>query len=202
MKKILKACWIRDNLKSYDWIDLLGFNFIEISKRKISPEKAKSIKTNNILRIWLFWKYENWKWKNITKNYEKEIIQTALETNMNWLQIYWKFNYKKFKKQWFYIIKPIIFENVNKTKENPNIDLYIVETNTPWSWKTFDYENIKEIKIKKPYLIASGINEENLDFILKKFPNCHWVDIASWVDNWENISEEKVKKILKILKNN
>jgi phosphoribosylanthranilate isomerase len=54
--EILKICGIREALPNYDGIDLLWFNFMDISKRKISIEKAKSIKTpDSVMRVGLFW---------------------------------------------------------------------------------------------------------------------------------------------------
>ncbi|MDQ7022845.1 MAG: hypothetical protein Q9M97_04920 [Candidatus Gracilibacteria bacterium] len=43
--KLLKTCGIRSKLENYNNIDMLGFNFIESSKRYISPEKAELIET-------------------------------------------------------------------------------------------------------------------------------------------------------------
>lgn len=200
MKKILKICWIRKCIKSYDWIDYLGFNFIDTSKRKITKEKAKEIITpEKVVRIWVFWKYENKKWQNLDYNYLDEIIKLAKETNMNWLQIHWLCDFAYLKKEGFFIIHSIFYEDIGYLKEDSNIDLYIIDWANPWSWKSYDYEILKNVSIKKPFLIAWWINENNLNEILLKLPNLVWIDIASWVDNWKNICWRKIKRILKIL---
>ena len=202
MKKILKLCWIRNKLKNYDWIDYLWFNFIENSKRKITPEKAKEIITPlNIKRVWLFWKYENKVWQNLDKTYLDKIIKTAKETRIDSLQIYWNCDFWYLKKYWFYIIHAIPYNEINTLKEDENIDLYIIDWNIPWSWKWYDYEILNNLKLSKPFLIAWWINEFILQEVLTKVPNASWVDIASWVDNWKNICNRKAKRIITILEN-
>ncbi len=200
MKKLLKLCWIRNKLKSYDWIDFLWFNFIETSKRKITKELAKEIITQeNIKRVWLFWKYENKVWQNLNKTYIDEIIKTAKYTEMDSLQIYWNCDFAYLKKYWFYIIHSISYSDIKSLKEDENIDLYIIDWSIPWSWKWYDYEILNNLILSKPFLIAWWINEFNLLEVLTKVPKASWVDIASWVDNGKNICNRKTKRIVQII---
>lgn len=200
MKKILKLCWIRNKLKTYDWIDFLWFNFIETSKRKISPEKAKEIITpKNVKRVGLFWKHENKVWQNLDKIYLDEIIKIARYTNMSSMQIYWNCDFAYLKKEWYYIIHAISYNEINTLIEDKNIDLYIIDSPKPWSWKQYDYEILNKLNLTKPFLIAWWINEFNLEEILKIVPNAYWVDIASWVDNGKNICNRKAKRIVNII---
>ncbi len=193
MKKILKLCWIRNKLKNYDWIDFLWFNFIEISKRKISKELAKEIITpKKVIRVWIFLKSEN-------KKDLDDIIKTAKYTNMNALQIHWDCDFEYLKNFWFIIINSMSYKDINSIKEDKNIDLYIIDWSIPWSWKQYDYDILNKLNLTKPFLIAWWINEFNLQEVLTKVPKASWVDLASWVDNGKNICNRKTGKIVNII---
>lgn len=198
--KILKFCGIREDLKDYTWIDLLWFNFIDISKRKITEEKAISIKTpKSVMRVWLFWNYdlEEKGWQNLSEKEIEEIIEKARKTNMQWLQIYWIKDFEQFKNAWFYTICPISYEDIDSFIADENIDLLIIDSKNPWSWKWYDYSSLWKKKIKKPFLIAWWISKENIWEAAKEVSNCLWFDIASWADNWDNLDENKIKTILR-----
>lgn len=200
MWKLLKICWIRKDIKDYDWIDFLGFNFIDISKRKISPENAKNIITpKTVMRVWLFWKYQDESWQNLDINYLDEIIKIAHETGMKWLQIYWKCDFKYLKSKWFYIIQALSYKDIAFLEEDENINLYIIDWPKAWSWKWYDYEILKTLSLKKPFLIAWWIKENNLKEVLQKVPNAIWIDIASWVDNGKNVCRRRTQRIVKIM---
>ncbi|MDD3302467.1 MAG: phosphoribosylanthranilate isomerase [Candidatus Gracilibacteria bacterium] len=200
MKKLLKICGIRKDIKDYDSIDFLGFNFIDISKRKIAPDAAKEIKTpKTVKRVGLFGIYKDGKWQNLDKIYLDEIIEIAKKTNMSSLQIYGNCDFSYLKKHGFFIIKPISYKEVNSIESDNNIDMYIIEAEKPGRGKPYDYEILKDIKLDKPFLVAGGIDEFNLAEVLKKVPNATGVDIASGVDNGKNVCRRKTKRIIKIM---
>ena len=93
--RLLKTCWIREELINYDNIDLLWFNFIESSKRYITPEKASEIETPfSCLRVWVFWiQNKDKSWKELNKIDLVDIIMVAREAKMNAIQIYWNWSY-------------------------------------------------------------------------------------------------------------
>ncbi len=208
--KILKVCGIRESISDYDWIDLLGFNFIDVSKRKISLEKAKSIETPmSVMRIWLFWKYDkfNKSWQRLSEKEIDEIIDIAREADMKGVQVYWVEDFSKFKRDWFYTICPVKHTEIvsspiatiiwNLEEEDlESIDLLIIDSSSPGSWESYDYGRLWELKIRKPFLVAWWLDKESVQDIFKLVPNCIWVDIASGVDNWENVDEGMVKEIL------
>ena len=202
--KLLKFCWIRDDLKTYEWIDLLWFNFIKSSKRYISPEKASKIKTPwNVLRVGLFgFLDENKKWKDISKNDLKNIVLIAKTTKMNAVQIHWDADFEYLKLFNLIVIKSVSYrENLNLEKYNW-VDFFIIDGANPGSWKWYDYEKINDLKLNKKFLLAGWVNENNVKEIFKIFeknPYFAGVDIASWVDNGKNIDEEKVKKIYNLI---
>jgi len=202
--KLLKTCWIREKLENYNNIDLLGFNFIESSKRYITPEKASEIETPfSALRVWVFGiQNEDKSWQYIKKNELVDIILTAKKAKMNAIQIYWNCDFAYLKLYNYLVINSI---NLEKKYElnNKNIDFYIIDWANPWSWEWYDYEKIKQLNLEKNFLVAGWISEKNVWKIFEIFKNNPYfcgVDIASWVDNWKNICLEKVGKIVNLIK--
>jgi phosphoribosylanthranilate isomerase len=199
--QLLKCCWIRKKLENYNNIDLLWFNFIESSKRYITPEKAELIETPfSTLRVWVFWKKsENWNWWNISKWDLVDIILIAKKTKMNAIQIHWFCDFAYLKIYNFLIFHSVSLED-NYDLDNENIDFYIIDWKEAGSWKKYDYSKINNLNLKKNFLVAGWISKENISKVFKIFKkniNFCWVDIASWVDNWENIDLEKVEEIVK-----
>ncbi len=126
---------------------------------------------------------------------------------MKWVQAYGVSNFEKFKQAWLYTICPINHNEIisspiatiiwNIKEENlENIDLLIIDSSNPWSWKSYNYSNLSELKIRKPFLVAWWVDKNSISEIFKQVPNCIWVDIASGVDNWENVDEEMVREVL------
>ena len=202
--KLLKTCWIREKLENYNNIDLLGFNFIESSKRYITPEKAEGIITPfSALRVWVFGiQNEDKSWQYIKKNELVDIILTAKKAKMNAIQIHWNCDFAYLKLYNYLVINSI---NLEKKYElnNENIDFYIIDWANPWSWEWYDYEKIKQLNLENNFLVAGWISEKNVWKIFEIFKNNPYfcgVDIASWVDNWKNICLEKVGKIVNLIK--
>ena len=200
---IFKACGIRAPLKEYK-MDFLGFNFISYSKRKIDLKTAQTIindintKKAKVKKIWLF----------DINNIEK--ISVLLKNlNLDWVQLYnANLNQIKQLKQLYpkiLIIYPVKYFELKKiSKELFNfINFLLIDSAKPGSGKSYDYSLVLKNEPKFPYLLAGGINLENIQTIKKIFKNSKffkWVDIASGVDNGSNIDEDKVNEIFKILK--
>lgn len=214
--QLLKTCWIREELANYDNIDLLWFNFIESSKRYITPEKASEIKTPfSTLRVWVFWKPsplrgEGVKWENISKWDLVDIIMIARKAKINAIQIHWICDFAYLKLYNYLVIRSVGISHFKiphpsgapfdskESKEN-NIDFYIIDWENPWSWEWYNYEEINKLNFDKKFLVAGWVSEKNVREIYKIFENNEnfcWVDIASWVDNGDNICLEKVGRII------
>jgi len=229
--KLLKCCWIREDLENYDNIDMLWFNFIESSKRYIDPEKASKIETpSSTLRVWVFWKTspltpllkgEGNKWKDITKSELVDIILTAKKARMNAIQIHWNCDFAYLKLYNFLVIQSVSIEDLiihhpsgasplkgvprplNTKGSKESLDFYIIDWANPWSGNWYDYSKINDLNLEKNFLVAGGVNEENvwkIFEIFKENPFFCGVDIASWVDNWKNIDRGKVDKIFNLIK--
>lgn len=216
--KLLKTCWIREKLENYNNIDMLGFNFIESSKRYITPEKASEIETPfSTLRVWVFWKPspqpsplrgEGAKWEIISKWDLVDIIMIAKKSKMNAIQIHWICDFAYLKMYNYLVIQSISLVSSHlispKGREvAQNIDFYIIDWATPWSWEWYDYSKINDLNLRENFLVAGWVSEENVWEIFEIFKNNEnfcWVDIASWVDNGENICLEKVNKIFNLIK--
>ncbi len=208
--QLLKCCWIREKLENYDNIDLLWFNFIESSKRYISPEKAEKIETPfSTLRVWVFWKKEKNGWWIITKWELVDIILTAKKARMNAIQIHWICDFAYLKMYNYLVFWSITLDSPHlispKGREiAQSVDFYIIDWKEAGSWKSYDYSKINDLNLEKKFLVAGWINEENVGDIFEIFKDNEyfcWVDVASGVDNWKNIDLEKVKKIVNKIKN-
>jgi len=205
--QLLKTCWIRKKLENYDNIDMLWFNFIESSKRYITPEKAVKIETPfSTLRVWVFWqKDESWNWWIISKWDLVDIIMIAREAKMNAIQIHWICDFWYLKMYNFLVIQsitldsPLLIPPQGRGIVQESIDFLIIDWKNPWSWEEYDYSKINNLNLEKRFLVAGWVSENNVSEIYKIFENNEnfcWVDIASWVDNGENIDEGKVKEIV------
>ena len=214
--QLLKTCWIRKKLENYNNIDMLWFNFIESSKRYITPEKAAEIDTPfSTLRVWVFWKPspqpsplggEGVKWDIISKWDLVDIIMIAKKSKMNAIQIHWVCDFAYLKMYNYLVIQSVSIADI-KFPPNPPlegglseyIDFYIIDWANPWSWEEYDYSKINNLNLEKRFLVAGWVSEENVWKIFEEFKNNEnfcWVDIASWVDNGENIFLEKVGRIV------
>ena len=214
--KLLKVCWMREKLENYNNIDVLWFNFIESSKRYITPEKASEIDTPfSCLRVWVFWiQNKDKSWKELNKTNLVDIIMTAREAKMNAIQIHWNCDFSYLKLYNYLVFSSVNIEDLiihhpsgasfnTKGSNVENIDFYIIDWIEPWSWKWYDFSKINELNLENNFLVAGGISEKNVWEVFEIFKNNEyfsWVDIASWVDNWENICLEKVGKIVKKMK--
>ena len=197
---ILKCCGIRRTLTSYEHIDRLWFNFVKSSRRYISPEQAKNIfSPKNIFRIGVFGFPDGEKsWKNIDEKKQREIVEIAKNANMQGLQIYGKCDFQFFKQHDFLTISAIQIQDLDRYENNTYIDFLLIDGKNPGSGKSYNYEIISQCNISQKFLIAGGINEKNISSVCKIFANnpyFHWVDLASAVDNGENICPEKIKNL-------
>ena len=205
--RFLKTCWIREKLENYNHIDMLGFNFIESSKRYITPEKASEIETPfSTLRVGVFWqKDKNRDWWIISKWDLVDIIMIARKAKMNAIQIHWICDFAYLKLYNYLVISSVTLDSPLLTFPQgrgiaqESIDFLIIDWKNPWSWEWYNYEEINKLNFDKKFLVAGGVSEKNVREIYKIFENNEnfcWVDIASWVDNGENICLEKVGRIV------
>ena len=198
--QLLKCCGIREKLENYDNIDLLGFNFISYSKRKIDKQKAKEI-SQDILKKW---------YKNIQKvglfdeSFSFEEILDILDfANLDAVQLYSNDTeiFKKLKNKWYFLIKPINLDFKDFEKYEKIVDLFIVDGKNPWSGKKYDYSQINNLNLNKNFLVAGWVSVDNAWEIVKIFeknPFFVGLDVASGVDNGKNIDLGKVGEIVRV----
>jgi len=199
-----KFCWIRWTLKNYYWMGFLWFNFIDTSKRKISFWKAKEI-INDIKSKWfvsikLVWLFDD--------KYEVDNILSIMDyVWLDSIQLY-SDNFEKYKylrNKWYFLVKPItIWSSNDIVKYSEVVDLFIIDWKNPWSGKSYDYDLIDKLDINKDYLIAWGINSDNILQVYEKFKEktfFKWFDVASFIDNWKNIDKSKMVLLNDILNN-
>ena len=95
------------------------------------------------------------------------------------------------------IIKAIQIKNEDSFNEHYDVDYYLYDHGTGGTGESFDWSMLKEID--KPVFLAGGINLLNIDDALKK--NVYALDVSSGVETDEFKDEEKIKKIVRRVRN-
>lgn len=183
-KKIVKICWIREQLPDYIWIDMIGLNFVPISKRKISLEDAKKIETSACL-VGLF------------QNQDFETIQNYVEIlNLDMVQLHWDESNEfcqEVKSLGVWVIKAIKAAESQKSQDY-KVDYIIFDNVKWWSGLTYDYDILENVQI--PYLVAWWVSLDNIQTIFSKLPNAIGVDIASGAETHWILDMNKIRVIV------
>ena len=95
------------------------------------------------------------------------------------------------------IIKAIQIKNEDSFNEHYDVDYYLYDHGTGGTGESFDWSMLKEID--KPVFLAGGINLLNIDDALKK--NVYALDVSSGVETDGFKDEEKIKKIVRRVRN-
>lgn len=144
----------------------------------------------------------------VFRNNNFEEIKNVLEkVNIDIIQLHGNEDYELIKKIKT-IFKGEIWRGINyKEYDKENLDLIdtiIIDSSSPGSGKTFNWEAIKSINCKKDIFLAGGLNINNIDEALK-FNNISGIDLSSGVEeiNKEGNREKsyiKVKEIIERVK--
>ena len=172
-------------------IDFAGLNFVESSKRFIAPARAKELSKILVNRIKLV---------GIFKDERPEKInQIAKALNLSFIQLYGSYSFYDYKKIIVPVIKPVLRykDDYKEYQGNENIVCLLFESATPGSGKSWDWHSLKNYQGKLPFFVAGNINPDNAQEILETIKP-FGLDIASGVEDNEQKSEEKIKKLLTI----
>ncbi|MDQ7022844.1 MAG: hypothetical protein Q9M97_04915 [Candidatus Gracilibacteria bacterium] len=130
----------------------------------------------------------------------------AKKTKMNAIQIHGNCDFAYLKLYNYLVIQSIPLSQPFPPRENvaeQNIDFYIIDGKNPGSGEGYNYGEINNLNIEKKFLVAGGISEKNIGEIFEIFKDNQYfcgVDIASGVDNGDNICLEKVEYIVNLIK--
>lgn len=208
----LKICGIKRiediNIVNRYKIDYVGFVFAK-SSRQISFNKAKKLSdllNNNIIPVGVF---VNEDIDFIVKLYVEEIIKIAQlhgtedETYIKNLK---DKSYMETGRK-IPIINAIEIKNINKNSLNKKLlklndscaDYLILDSGKgsgkPFNWKLLDKDKL----LKKPFFLAGGLNNKNLELAINEF-DPYAVDLSSSVETDGFKDEIKIKEIVEIIK--
>lgn len=163
--------------------DYIGFVFAEKSKRKINIDEAlylKSLLDKDIKAVGVFLNNDLSFIKEIVNKNIIDVIQLHGNEENNYL--------KKIKE---FTSLPII----KAYNDDPLCDFILIDNIIPGSGIEADY---KLPNVNKPCFIAGGINKDNVLKALKQNPYC--IDVSSGVEINGFKDEEKIKEIIKVVR--
>ncbi len=186
-------------LKSFDDIDYVniakpdyvGFIFAE-SNRKVTSEKAVELKkrlNNNIKTVGVFVDEDICKIMNICNLNIIDYIQLHGHENDEYIERLKKLTNKK-------IIKAVDFSK-SDVNLNYDVDYLLLDNGKGGTGKKFNWHNIENIP--KPFFLAGGISENNLDEAIKIDSYC--IDISSGVETDGKKDKEKIINIVRRIRN-
>tara|TARA_E500000178_G_C16723665_1_gene618319 strand:+ start:79 stop:720 length:642 start_codon:yes stop_codon:yes gene_type:complete len=210
MKTKVKICGINSlkALKAANRADFLGFIFYGKSPRFVNAKKAKLLADSCLSfqkKVGLFVDSDNHVIEYITEYVGLDYIQLHGDENIE------KIKYLKNKLN-VPIIKSIpikTIEDFQKLSYYEKVcDIILLDSKpsnnslTGGTGKTFNWKLLKNISFEKEWMLAGGLNEENiLDAI--KITDAPIVDISSGLESSEGIKcPEKIKQFLDIVKLN
>ncbi len=192
-----KACGIRQFSKielATVTADLLGFNFSLVSKRKIEfSELDNSDKSIFSKSVAVFYQNSEAEINEILDQYPFKYVQLYFgDVSMNYL--------KSLKQKVILAVKVSLLSNWKILEEYIQYtDLLILDGNVPGSGEEIN-ENEIPLDFPYPFLLAGGININNIDKVLK-FDNCIGIDVASGIETERKLDIDKIQSIYKAVQN-
>ena len=176
---IIKVCGLKFEQNLIDVasldIDMVGYNFYEPSPRYV--QNTLPIIPSKIKKVGVF-----------VNASESNILQKVRDYRLDYVQLHGDESpeFCKKIKETIPVIKVFRIDdhfNANHMKEFEFCDYFLFDTATKQfggSGKKFDWSLLKELDIKVPFLISSGIGPDDLDDILKfRHPTFKGIDINS-----------------------
>jgi phosphoribosylanthranilate isomerase len=179
-------------------VDYLGFVFYPRSPRNLSPKQATILTKNipsHIGKVAVMADETDQFIEYIKKDFDyfqlhgNEDLKRIIEIK------------KKFNKKIIKVIKVTNEDNAKTFKEfEEEADMLLFDSPAMEKSAQFSWQILSKLKITKPYLIAGGINIDNVDEALKLNP--FGIDVSSGVEKSLGVkSNEKIIKFLNKIKN-
>ena len=179
-------------------VDYLGFVFYPKSPRNLSPKQATILTKNipsHIGKVAVIVDETDQFIEYIKKDFDyfqlhgNEDLKRIIEIK------------KKFNKKIIKVIKVTNEDNAKTFKEfEEEADMLLFDSPAMEKSAQFSWQILSKLKITKPYLIAGGINIDNVDEALKLNP--FGIDVSSGVEKSLGVkSNEKIIKFLNKIKN-
>lgn len=194
----IKICGLK-SLKDVDIVnkylpDYAGFIFYPKSKRFLTPEKAKNLKSNldlNIKTVGVFVDSDYKTIKSLIDNKIIDVVQLHGNEDQNLIN--------KLKDLNVPVVKAIRIKDKNSisTVNNYNPDFFLFDIyheDYGGTGKSFNWNLLEDLEIDKPYFLAGGINTNNIKEALDS--KAFALDVSSGVETDGNKDETKVKEII------
>ena len=172
--------------------DFVGFVFAE-SHRQVSKETAQKLKNKldkNILAVGVFVNEDINKITEICNKNIIDLVQLHGDEDDNYINELKKVSSKKIIKA----VKVKTGEDIIRWR-NCQADWLMFDAGMG-EGKTFDWRVLKDFI--RPYFLAGGINESNIDEAIKLNPYC--IDVSSGVETNKVKDRQKILDIVKVVK--
>jgi phosphoribosylanthranilate isomerase len=199
----LKICGIRDlNILQYACeagVDFVGFIMANDSPRKISNDFLESLETFDFKEtspVFVFVNPSVEEVKKIITKIENPILQFHGDEGDNFCQqfnqIFWK------------TIRIKNSQSLDFINDFPSANALLLETFSNDAYggtgKVFDWSLLENISLKNKFILAGGINSENLEDAISLNPWC--IDVNSGVESSLALKDKTlIDQVIKIFKN-
>ena len=196
---IIKFCGIRrpEDIEAVNETrpDLAGFIIVKDRRRYISPEKVCELrqKLNHSIKVVGVFIDEDI--EVVAKLLHDGIIDIA-QLHGNESEDYIRELKSRTGAQVIKAVGIRSSENVERAERSP-ADLVIVDSPGGGTGNTFDWELLK--KIKRPYILAGGINAENIEEAVEML-HPYGVDVSSGIETDGYKDKEKMKAFMALVK--
>ena len=176
--------------------EYIGFVFVKTSKRYVSFEKAEELKSLLDPKIKAVGVFVNEDLKRIEEICDKKVIDIV---QLHGLEEEKELNYLRSR-----IVQPVIkafsiktADDMENSLQSP-ADYILLDQGSGGTGKTFDWSLIP--KIERPFFLAGGIGEENLEQALREI-HPFAVDLSSSVETEKWKDPEKIRRVVDIVRN-
>jgi len=194
-KKKFKACGIRTleaaQACEAQNIPYVGLNFVPTSKRCISVEKARELKSvlKGSLVVGVFQNQAVEDVQRISADVGLDMIQLSGDEDLAYCE---QFHVP--------VIKTIKLTELEKLPEYmTTVSMFIVDGAIPGSGQSYNYDLLVDIEATIPLLVAGGLNETNCQEVLRKLPQFAGVDMASGLETDGDVDSEKLQRIAQLI---
>ena len=180
----LKICGISDiNILKYaceEGVDFAGFIMTDDSPRKISNNFLDSLETFNFMKtspVFVFVNPSVDEVKKVITKIKNPILQFHGDEEDNFC--------KQFNQPFWKTIRIKNFHSLKAINDFPSADSLLLETFSDDAYggtgKVFDWSLLKNISLQNKFILAGGINIENLSDAISQNPWC--IDVNSGVES-------------------
>lgn len=175
--------------------DAVGFNFYRVSRRYLDPSRCREI-----IREF----FGEMTFIGVFVNEDAEVINEIAEyTGIDGVQLSGDESRdltQAVEKETIKVVRPLTPAHVKRAGEYPS-DWIMFDTFHPslygGSGKRFSHELLLEDQLDRPFLIAGGLNGENVKDVIRRVKP-YGVDVASGVEDDKGMKDpEKMEKFIK-----